>query len=245
MDADQYAVHAEVDQDHWWWRARREFLDEVISAYAPATPNGLTLAEAGCAAGGNLSMLSRHGRVIAAEPNAIALERLRRIHPDLDVIEHAIPEPLPERVDVLCLFDVLEHLPDDKGALRWIAESLKDDGIAVITVPAFQYLWTEQDDVLNHLRRYAPGEIEKILPAELEPVHGTCFNSLLFAPILAVRRAMQLRRRSGPPRSHLGMPPAPLNELLYRIFRLERRLLVRRRAPLGVSILLVARRRPR
>lgn len=192
-------------------------------------------------------MLARFGDVLGAEPNARALEHLRaRPHdPRIRVVQHAIPEPLPGRYDVMGLFDVLEHVPDDAGALAWVGEHLAPGGIAVVTVPAFRFLWTEQDDVVLHLRRYTPAMLAAALPRGLRVVHLTCFNVFLFLPILAARVGMNLlRRRDRPPRSHLGTPPEPINELLFRLMCAERHLVLRTRVPLGVSVLLVARRVP-
>jgi SAM-dependent methyltransferase len=245
LEAPQYDIHADVEDVHWWWRARREILADVIARYVPAAgPAELRLAEVGCGSGGNLPMLRRFGTVLGAELDATALEHLRRKHGDaFPAVQHRIPEPLPEKVDVLALFDVLEHVPDDRGALAWAASQLEAGGTLVLTVPAFQFLWTEQDEAVHHLRRYTPASLLAALPEDLVPVHLTCFNSLLFAPILAVRTAMRLIPRGDrPPRSHLAVPPALINWLLYRILRSERHLVPKWRLPLGVSVLLVARK---
>jgi SAM-dependent methyltransferase len=246
LEAPQYDILADVEDSHWWWRGRREILSEVIKQYLPTVPvGGLRVAEVGCGSGGNLSMLARYGDVLGAEPDGGALEHLRRKRGDtFHAITHRIPEPLPQPVHVLCMFDVLEHVPDDRGAMAWAAAQLVETGIVVVTVPAFRFLWTEQDDAVHHFRRYTRAELAGALPATLEPVHLTYFNTLLFPPILAVRSAMRLLRRGNrPPRSHLGEPPGPINWLLYRIFRAERHVVPTQRLPVGVSLLLVGRRR--
>jgi SAM-dependent methyltransferase len=241
-----YEKLAAVEDRHWWWRARREIISSAIARYAPAAPSGgLRLVEVGCGSGGNLAMLAKFGNVLGAESEPNAVEYLRRKHgAEFNVVHHRVPEPLPGRYHVLGLFDVLEHIPDDAGTMKWISEHLEPDGIVVLTVPAFQFLWTEQDDAAHHLRRYTYDNLLKVVPDSLSVEHASYFNSLLFPPILAVRTAMRAtRRRDRPPQDHLGIPPAPLNWLFYRLFSVERHFVPRQRWPFGVSLLLVARRR--
>jgi SAM-dependent methyltransferase len=247
LERAEYDVHAIVEDRHWWWRARREIVGDVIARFAPASvPGGLRVAEVGCASGGNLAMLARFGSVLGTEREGSAITHFRQKRGDaFRVVQHAIPEPLPETFHILAMLDVLEHLPDDAGAVQWAAEHLAPGGILVVTVPAFRFLWTEQDDAVHHLRRYTPATLVRLLPPSLELLHVTCFNSILFLPIAAVRAVMNLAPRGDrAPRSHLGVPPEPINALFYRLFRLERHLVPTRRLPLGVSVLLVARRGP-
>jgi SAM-dependent methyltransferase len=240
-----YDQLAESEERHWWWRARREIFEAVIHEYAPAAEtNGLRLVEVGCGSGGNLPMLANFGAVVGAEPEAKAISDFRRKRGHaFTVIRHRVPEPLPARYHVIAMFDVLEHIADDAGALVWAAEQLEPGGILVLSVPAFQFLWTEQDDAAHHFKRYTLQQLIRLVPPSLSVVHVTCFNSLLFPPILAVRTILRMRRRKNhAPRTHLGVPPEPFNWLFYRILRLERHFVPRRRLPFGVSILLVGRR---
>lgn len=244
MDPIEYDVMARVEDRHWWWRARRDILSDFIGRFAPTPTRGARrLVEVGCGSGGNLPMLSRFGEVLGAEHDAHAIDQLRRKRGGaFRVIRHTIPDPLPGPFDVLAMFDVLEHIRDDEAALDWAARQLSPGGVLIATVPAFGFLWTEQDDAVHHFRRYTPATLAKRLPHNLELLHLTCFNTILFAPIATVRAAMNvLSRRNRPPRSHLGMPPAPINSLFYHVFRQERHLLRRIRFPVGVSVLLVAR----
>jgi SAM-dependent methyltransferase len=192
-------------------------------------------------------MLAGFGDAMGAEASSLAQAHDRRKFGDrFRTVEHRVPDALPGRFDVLCAMDVLEHIPDDVEAMRWVAQHLLPGGIAVITVPAFQALWTEQDEAVLHVRRYTPATLARLIPPELERVHLSCFNTILFPPILAVRAAMRMRRRGErPPRSHLGVPPTIFNEPLFWLLRAERDVVTRFSLPVGVSVLLVARCPPR
>lgn len=236
---------ASVEDAHWWWRARREVLSETIARYASPRSEARSVVEVGCGTGGNLAMLERFGTVTGAESESTAIQFLREKYGDrFQTIEHAIPDPLPGRFDLLCMFDVLEHIKDDAAALRWVALHLAPGSIAVLTVPAFRFLWTEHDEAAHHYRRYTTAEFKAKVPPDLEILHLTYFNTLLFAPVAIVRAATKLLpRRFRPQGTNMALPPRFLNELLYRIFRVERRFAPRLRLALGVSVLAVLRRR--
>lgn len=189
-------------------------------------------------------MLADFGSVLGTEPDASAVAYLHQKRGEaFNVICHRVPEPLPGRFDVIGMFDVLEHIEDDRGALDWVSEQLEPGGIIVLSVPAFQFLWTEQDEAAHHFRRYTQEQLLRTVPPSLSVEHISCFNTLLFPAILAVRTVMRMKSRGNrPPRSHLGIPPEPFNWLFYQLLRLERHVVCRNQLSFGVSILLVARR---
>src|SRR4029078_3821647 len=128
---------AELDQEHWWFLARRRILDTVI-ARVVRPPEKARVLEVGCGTGHNLAMLSRFGKVEACEldrcARALASKRLgRRVKdarlPDLSMFAR-------NAYDLVALLDVLEHVPDDIGSLRAIHRRLKPGRALLLTVPA-------------------------------------------------------------------------------------------------------------
>lgn len=236
---------ADVEDVHWWWCARREILSDTIAKYLRADTASRRVLEVGCGTGGNLPMLERFGSVTGAESSEVALDFIRSRRGDrFRLVKHALPEPLHDCFDVVGMFDVLEHIHDDRAALRWVADRLKPGGIAVITVPACPFLWTEHDEAAHHHRRYTSTALRAIIPDELKIEHLTYFNVLLFPAVAAVRLGSQLLPRAWRPKgTHMGLPPVWLNSLLRRLFLLERHFIPSRRAGAGVSLLAVLRRR--
>jgi SAM-dependent methyltransferase len=245
MELHEYELMSSVEDAHWWWRARRDILADTIRTHLPDFGVARRVAEVGCGSGGNLPMLAEFGTVTGAELEPSAVAKAHAKHGGrFEVLTHRIPEPLPRPVHLLGMFDVIEHIEDDRAALRWAAEQLVPGGLLVITVPAFGFLWTRHDEAAHHFRRYSPASLRAIVPPEFEVRHLTCFNTVLFPVVAAIRLALRLVPRSlQPNKTHMGLPPKPLNEFLYRLFRSERRLAPRRRSPLGVSVLAVLRRR--
>ena len=245
METHEYEVMSSVEDVHWWWRARREILADTIRIYLRDFGVVRRVAEVGCGTGGNLPMLSEFGEVTGAElePSAVAMAREKH-GGRFEVIRHSIPEPLPRPVHLIGMFDVIEHVADDSAALRWAAGQLIPGGLLVITVPAFGFLWTRHDEAAHHYRRYSPASLRAIVPPEFEVEHLTCFNVWLFPVVAAIRTALRILPRGVQPhKTHMGLPPQPLNEILYRVFRSERRFAPRRWSPVGVSVLAVLRRR--
>jgi SAM-dependent methyltransferase len=238
VDPGYAAVHAEEDRAHWWFRGRRAVILAEMARRLPGA--GLRIAEIGCGSGGMLEALGRFGAAVGVELDPALRERARAR--GLDVRPGALPDDLPleaGRWDAVCLFDVLEHVDDEAGALRACRTLLAPGGRLVLTVPAYAWLWSRHDELLGHRRRYTAGSLRAaVRGAGLAIERLTYFNTLLAPPIMAVRLVRSLLRRPG---HDLERPRPLVNELLARAFASEAGLLRMSSLPFGISILLVAR----
>jgi SAM-dependent methyltransferase len=240
MERIVYRQMAELDQRHWWYRARREILAALIRREVQP-PRGAAILEIGCGTGHNLPMLAQFGQVDALEldeeARALAEHRLGRA-----VMSAPLPElaGVPTRhYDVAGAFDVIEHIDDDLSALAAIAATLKPGGQFVMTVPAHQWMWSAHDRVNHHKRRYSRRALRELIessPLKLEKLGY--FNSLLFPVALAERMISKARGKED---GDLKLPPAPLNVALERVFAAERHLVGRLPLPPGLSLFAVAR----
>lgn len=239
MDRSVYEAMAEHDERHWWYRARREVVAALIRRKAHL-PKGAFLLEIGCGTGHNLAMLGEFGTVDALEVDpiarAIAEERLGHgvLSSPLPRL-HSVPD---DRYDMVAALDVIEHIPDDEGALEGIARVLKPGGKLVATVPAHQWMWSAHDVVNHHQRRYSKSSFRKLIdqsPLKLEAIGY--LNSLLFPVALVERLASRV---TGKEEANLAPPAEPINQGLERIFALERRVIGRVPLPPGLSLFAVA-----
>jgi SAM-dependent methyltransferase len=241
MDPGYVATHLEEDDRHWWFLGRRAVLRSVLRATLPR--GDLTVAEIGCGSGAFLPVAAEFGGVVGVEASADFLETARRR--GFTVLPGSLPDQLPldaESFDAALLFDVLEHIEDDRAALRAVARILRPGGLLLCTVPAHQWLWSPHDEALGHRRRYdAPALGRLAREAGLHPLRLTYFNTLLALPIFGVRL---LRRWRGAPGHDLARPAPLLNALLARVFSLEAGWLRWANLPFGISVLMVARRSP-
>jgi 2-polyprenyl-3-methyl-5-hydroxy-6-metoxy-1,4-benzoquinol methylase len=155
-----------------------------------------------------LPFLTRYGRArgIEADPGLVHHARERGLEVDRMEFPNEIP---PGRYDVVTLFDVLEHLLDDRSALDGVRKLLRPGGRVIISVPALPWLWSSHDVAVGHHRRYTPSLLgRRLREAGFRILHVTHFNTVLL-PLAVLRRLFVLR--SG---HDLERPPRPANELM-------------------------------
>lgn len=231
-----YAQLFALEDRHWWFRGRRAVIWALLDGVE--LPAGAQMLDAGCGTGRNLVEFGRvaDGFGIDPSPQAVAFCRRRGLD---QVIQGGI-EALPyedARFDLILALDVIEHIEDDRGALRELRRVASPSGRLMITVPAYQWLWSHHDETHHHYRRYTLRRLrEAAASARWRPERATYFNSLLLPPIAAVR---QLAGRNGnaSKRSDYDKSPAPLNRLLELPMRAEAKAIARGYSfPAGVSI---------
>ncbi len=239
MDRAVFDRMAEIDNEHWWFAARREIVARLIERQA-ALGRPLRILEVGCGTGSNLELLKRYGTVDAIEPDEPA-RALASQRSGLPVKGGLLPDGVALEdgaYDLIVLLDVLEHIPDDKGTLAALRGKLAAGGKLMVTVPAAPWMWSAHDLAHHHQRRYTAGSLTKVFQAAgFQVRYRTHFNTVLFPLIAAARVAGKLLGREG---GDDTIPPGPLNRLLKGLFGAERHLVGRAALPFGVSLALVA-----
>ncbi|OGT01258.1 MAG: type 12 methyltransferase [Gallionellales bacterium RIFCSPLOWO2_02_58_13] len=242
MEPSIYTLMATLEENHWWFTARRAIAENIIKQLD--LPPVAKILDAGCGTGGNLAMLSRYGQVHAMEMDDQA-RQMANAKGFAQVLSGRLPDEVPyqqEQFDLIVLLDVLEHVEDDRNTLRVLGSLLKPGGCLFISVPAFPFLWSMHDEVHHHKRRYFLSELKsKLENAGLEIAYTSYFNTVLFPLIFGARQLGKLRankRDSG----DLAMPTPFINRLLFALFSSERFVLGRWSLPFGVSAMAIARK---
>jgi SAM-dependent methyltransferase len=236
-----------IEGEHFWFTARREVVLEALRDTVPDLA-GRSLFDVGCGSGGLLQFLGASGVPLAgacdAYPESLALVRRKVAAPLLVVDEGRLP-PLAPGYTLLSLFDVLEHIDDDLGTLRFLLDVLEPGGVLVLTVPAHPLLFDEMDRIAHHRRRYRRTELgDKLRTAGFRVLRLSHFMAPL-VPLVALRwllgalpgRPGALERR----RFELAVRPV-LNGLARAVLRLERPLVRAGLVPFGSSLIAVAAR---
>ena len=205
--------------------------------------------EIGVGGGANLaSLYPPDVELVGVEPDPVLAERARQrgVAPVFVGGLPKLPPQLNGRLfDLICLFDVLEHIAEERDALSAIRDRLTPEGQLALTVPAYQWMWGRQDVVSHHFRRYTANRLRHALNAcGFDIGHMTYFNTLLFPPIAALRVLARMapglaRGKSSDLEAFTG---TRLNLLLHWVFALESRWLVRSSLPYGVSLFAISRR---
>jgi SAM-dependent methyltransferase len=242
MDRDYELQTHQAEDRHWWYRGRRKVLDGVIDDLR--LPARAEILDAGCGSGRNMIDLARHGTVTGVELSTTSVS-LARERCTGDVIEGSVLEmPFDAgRFDLAASLDVIEHLEDDLAALRELRRVVKPGGTLLVTVPAYQWLWSGHDVVNHHYRRYTRRTLQRVgEQAGWRQARTTYFNSLLLPAAILLRVLDRFNRKTTESSLDLWVPPAPLNWLLERPLALEAAMIGRGgRIPAGLSLLAVFR----
>lgn len=232
----------ELDEHHWWYRGRRQIVRAEIDRLG--LPADAQLLDAGCGSGRELQDLAAYGSVhgIELDPDAAAYATSR----GLGEVQVGRVEELPWEAgtfDLITCLDVLEHVPDDRGALIELSRVCKRGGWLLATVPAYPSLWSLHDRANHHYRRYTRRTLrDAAVSAGWDLQRLTAFNSLLLGPAALVRLAQRGREPDSHYSPELELVPPWLNGLLERPLRVEARWLARGRTlPAGLSLMALMR----
>ena len=187
-----------------------------------------------------MRMLLQHGTVTVVEPDPICRQFLQRKF-NIQTLHGSLPDSLPSslgKYDLICLFDVLEHIEDDKGSLEALSALLAPGGRIIVTVPAYQWLWSTLDTLSHHKRRYNTKQVRAMVDGSgLSVTRLSYFNAILLPFAIIARKYDQLFRKATT--SGYGVPSAFINSLFKRVFSLEKFILPKFILPFGLSILAV------
>lgn len=232
MKREAYTLLAGMESS-WWYRGR---VKAVRAAHAAVpVPIVNRLLDFGAGFGGMAPELHRFSeKIYAFEPEPTAHEILtqrgyEKTYSDKDSALTSNPE-------IICLFDVLEHIQDDKGFLASAYTALPENGRIIITVPAYQALWSEHDVTHKHFRRYTKKEVTRdLIDAGFIVEYASYWNMALLVPAAAMRF---LGKSGGEGLS----PPAPINSILIFIVTLESMILRYFPLPFGLSIVTIGKK---
>ena len=242
MDALVYSELIEQEETHWWFVSRRAITRYLLNLIK--IPKNSKILDMGCGAGGNLAMLSAYGEVFASEMN----DQVREYSSGRNIGSVAygkLPDEIPfaeQQFDLITMFDVLEHIEDDRAALTAVAGRLQKGGVLLITVPAFQWLFSRHDELHHHFRRYGKTELrEKIEAAGFKIEYLNYWNFFLF-PVAVTARMLDFFRAKNEHAIGTKTPSPVINKILTKLVSVERLLITRIPFPFGLSLMLVARK---
>lgn len=227
MEKQYYQEYYVQERKHWWFLVRSRIIAAFASRYIyKGTP--LKILNIGVATGATSEMLQRFGEVTSVEFEQSCVDFVRE-KVGIQVQQGSILElDFPDSTfDLVCAFDVIEHVEDDKLAASEMRRVTKSGGYMYTTVPAFMMMWSKHDEVNHHYRRYTASKFNNLFSGST-PVKRTYFNSLLFPLILVFRvlgRMLPKKKSTEGTGSDFEASNPLIDKIFYTIFQLEYHLL--------------------
>jgi SAM-dependent methyltransferase len=234
MDERLYELFFKIEETHWWFVARRAILIKYLRHRIGG--KGLTLLDVGCGTGAVLAEASSHFTAYGMDSSELAIGLCRKRGLTNLYVGTLKEYPASRKFDVILLLDVIEHIDDDLDVLQQALARLHESGHVLITVPAYQWLWSSHDVVNHHKRRYTRTRLKTVVSsAGFHVNHLTYFNTLLFPLALLWRVFARLTNKQQT--DDFAIPSHPINAVLTAIFRLEQYVLPYAPLPFGLSVL--------
>lgn len=246
MEKSYEVKYHDLETTHWWFRARRDIIESMLSAFS----KDARILEVGCSGGPLLAALQkkgfRHVCGVDISDQAIAQCRAKGLNNVYHGDASAMPWWKEHMFDVVVASDILEHMLDDLSALREWRRVLKPEGMLIVFVPAHRYLWSGHDETNHHIRRYQKEVLKKAVRESAFTIMRVGYwNFFLFPVVAAVRLAqygMSFRVRAYSSHNLYRLPRA-INMLLFLLLAAENRLLhFGIPLPIGVSLFCIARK---
>ncbi|HDN80073.1 MAG TPA: class I SAM-dependent methyltransferase [Chloroflexi bacterium] len=239
------------EDKHWWFASRTRAIFALLDPLVLNSTNRVL--DVGCGAGNMFHHLARYGEVWGLDNNIKPL-KVARERGYIVPLGMAEAMPFPDaQFEIITLLDVIEHCDDDRAVLAECYRVCRPEGFLVITAPAFQWLWSYNDELNRHRRRYSAGSLRQLLEEAGFQIrrltYGYFFIFPLAASLILIRERLHLHPRLASPHFdeeayQVEMEPAPpaLNALLTVIGRIEATLLRWVNLPFGTSIMAIAQK---
>jgi len=236
---------------HWWFATRTRAILAFLDRHAG--PDGYPeILDVGCGAANMTHHLRHYGRVYGVDSNPRPLEVARRRGLDA-VLGSAEELPFGDGAfDLVALLDTIEHVPGEARVLSECRRVLRPGGKLLVTVPAFQFLWSHNDVINMHERRYTARGLRARLAENgfraLRVSYAHFFTFPAAAALILLRRGRKEPELASPhfddDAYQVEMEPAPplVNRLLGGVGRVEAALLRQVSLPWGTSVIAMAGR---
>lgn len=235
MEQQEYIKMGNLEKTHWYFVAKRKFLDIVLNAYAPQKAKIL---DVGCGTGAVMEhVLAKNNEVCGVDMSDVALEFCR---------QKGLADNMPFQdgsFDVVLALDVLEHLDHPEAAVAEVKRILKKGGLFIATVPAHQWLWSYHDESLHHKKRYNKQDLTKLFSEDFSLLTVSWINFFILLPAVLLRFFKKIfnTKDAG---SDVSDSSAIINTIMALVYFIELQLFrIFGGLPAGLSLLVVVKKK--
>jgi SAM-dependent methyltransferase len=234
MERNVYIRQYNQNKNHWWFEGRKLVLSTILKKYSI---NEKIILDYGCGVGINLDMLSKFGKVFYYDTSRLAINYVRKNHSNKNFFININKlYKYKKKFDLIVATDVIEHIKNDKREIIKISNLLKKNGYVLITVPAFQCLYSSKDKSLKHYRRYNKETLRNLLNKHFYEIKFTYFNFILFLPIAILILFFKITKIKFIS-SVEKKPNFLINKLAFFLFAFESFFINKMKFPFGISLL--------
>jgi SAM-dependent methyltransferase len=234
MERNVYIRQYNQNKNHWWFEGRKLVLSKILKKYSI---NKKIILDYGCGVGINLNMLSKFGKVFYYDTSRLAINYVKKNYSNKNFFININKlYKYKKKFDLIVATDVIEHIKNDKREIIKISNLLKKNGYVLITVPAFQCLYSSKDKSLKHYRRYNKETLRNLLNKHFYEIKFTYFNFILFLPIailILFFKITKIKFISSVERK----PNFLINKLAFFLFAFESFFINKMKYPFGISLL--------
>ncbi len=246
MDKPLYDEFYNFEKRHWWFVSRQRTFTRLIKQYLQNDKSSKIL-DIGCGTGLNMESLADLGDVTGIDYSMNALQYCSNIGNPLCQANMSSLPFQSNSFDLITALDVIEHIEDDIHALKEVNRVCNNNGIVLLAVPAFQFLWGEHDDMAHHIRRYSLKELRNAVDQSGFEILKISYSNFFLFPIGLIyrylKRFLRIFNKNKELKSDfLNTAPPIINPILREIFTLEGKLLKYLHFPFGLSIICVCRK---
>lgn len=238
MEHSEYKNMNDFEDFYWWHAGRLVIIDKLLQKYALKKP--LNILNIGSGTGGNNLMLEKYGSVRGIDKSEEAAAHAKKRGYETTIADATSIPFLENSFDIAVALDVLEHIQDESEALKEWLRVLRPGGKLIISVPAYQWLWSFHDEALHHFRRYTASGLNRTLNLAGFKVLKRTYAIVFSLPIIVTYRLLRSVFPSNKKETSYVLLPKPLNDLFTWLLKVEAKFIKNYNSPFGTSVIVVA-----
>lgn len=247
MELEVYHQANNLKDKHWWFLGRKEIISAILRTYLKGA--NFQILDVGCGAGTSLPILIKFGNLIGVDKSSQAIKFCQK--KGYTQIKKGDATSLPfkdESFNLIAALDLLEHIKDDQRALTEFARVCKKDGWLIISVPAFSFLWGENDIATHHMRRYEKEDLRRKIEKSGFVIRKLSYFNFFLFPLFLIwhlgYKIKKIMKKNKRPRSTLSFNlPALANKFFILFFTQEAKFLPKINLPFGLSLICLAQKK--